>query len=427
MSIIPNIHEALELNMRPRNRRAKSETYTAGKKNPNMTFIVTRADLLAPTRELVDAKMGYLYGLLRNALSKAPENIRLGRLYLISCFRGYFIKPLKEHIREHRGGIWVVGKTNVGKSQFIQTCFPKDTTDHEKIAKLVERRQKDHKVLGQRDDGPLDPDQLLPPAPREDLYPILPIVSSLSGTTVSPIRIPFGRGKSEMIDLPGIYRDGLEPYVPDKFKGQLTMKYPVKNPARQTIKAGQSLILGGGLIRITPVDAGVLIAACFVPIESHVTNTRKAISMQTQEVPYPGKGGLMREGVGEQIERAAEFRLEWDVTNKSLPKDLERAIKERTKQVSDLPYRVFAGDLLIEGCGWIELSMQVRTKDIVDPDDVPRVEVFTPNGRHVGWRQPMLAYSHVAERIAKEGRRTPSRSRQPIGHKKRQAGGARRG
>lgn len=435
MSLIPKISHKLALPHAIRTSRGtKSDKFYAGKRWPEMTFIITRADLLAPTRELVDKKMGYMTELLREALQKhlAPQKtaegkakkIRLGRVNLISCFRGYYVKPVKERIKKEGGAVWLIGKTNVGKSQFIETCFPKDSTDHEKIAKLVEHRQKDSKTRGQDDDSVRDPDQLLPPAPREDLYPVLPVVSSLSGTTASPIRIPFGRGKGEIIDLPGIHRDGLDEYVEDKLKNHLIMNYPIRNPARQVIKKDQSLILGGGLVRVTTMNPDdVLIAACFVPIESHVTNTEKAIAIQTEQTPYPKQGGLMKPGVGELIKRAAEFPLQWDVTAKGLPLKMKNAVEDRRLKVSDLPYRVFAGDLLIEGCGWIELSIQVRTKDMQDPGSVPRVEVFTPNGRHVGWRQPMMAYSHVEQRKTKERARHPARRRN-IGLRKRQEGGS---
>jgi len=47
---------------------------------------------------------------------------------------------------------------------------------------------------------------LLPPAQIEVPYPVMPVISSLPGTTASPIRVPFGSGKGELIDLPGVAR-----------------------------------------------------------------------------------------------------------------------------------------------------------------------------------------------------------------------------
>ena len=425
MSLIRGIYKVLSIKEpRSRNRRSNPEKYKWGRKMPDITFVITRADLLGPQPEIVDKKMEYMRSVLRDALPRSYEDARLGNVRMISCFRGWRTKQVKEAIRSEGGGVWTVGKTNVGKSQFIESCFPKDTKNVEKIAELVERRREESNAFDQPDIA-IDPDQLLPPAPREDLYPVLPVVSSLSGTTVSPIRIPFARGRGEMIDLPGLHRDGLEEYVENEHKADLTMTHYVRNPDRKTVRGGQSLLLGGGLVRITPLGDNVLTAACFVPIEAHVTKTEKAAGMQAQELPYPGKV-IMKEGVGETMSSAGLFDLKWDVTDQNLPRGLAKAVEDRGVPIPNLPYRVFAADLLIEGCGWIELSMQVRAADLKDSDLVPCVEVFSPNGRHVGWRRPIQCYSHVEERQLKAKRRTPARGRQNIALKKRRAGGARK-
>jgi hypothetical protein len=426
MSLIRGIYDVLSIKeQRSRNRRSKTEKYKGGSKMPDITFVITRADLLAPRPEMVDSKMEYMRAVLRDAISNEPEeDVRLGNVHMISCFRGWRSSQLRELVGERGGGAWVVGKTNVGKSQFIETCFPKDSRNLEKIADLVNRRQAEGGTPAQQYD-PVDPDALLPPAPREDLFPALPVVSSLSGTTVSPIRIPFGRGKGEMIDLPGLQRDGLEDHVVDEHKGDLTMTSYLRTPARHTILRERSLLLGGGLVRVKPANPKQeVVAACFVPIETHVTRTDKAIEMQTQKRPYP-KTNLMKPGVGGIIRQAGTYKLRWDVTLSHLPRSLAKAVHDRGVTIPELPYRVFAADLLVQGCGWVELTAQVRTKSMTGPEDVPQVEVFTPNGRHVGWRRPINCYSYVADRIHKEKKRTPARGRQNIGMKKRQAGGAR--
>lgn len=424
MSLIRGIYGALELQeQRSRNRRSTTEKYKRGKKMPDITFVITRADLLAPQPEMVDSKMEYMRSVLRDALGKSADGLRLGNVRMISCFRGWRTAPLKEQIRKDGGGAWVVGKTNVGKSQFIENCFPKDSKNFEKIAELVQRRQESGNPSEQ--DAALDPDSLLPPAPKEDLYPVLPVVSSLSGTTVSPIRIPFGRGKGEMIDLPGLHRDGLEDYVADEHKSNLTMSSYMRNPPRHTIGKDQSLLLGGGLVRVTPVDPNdVLIAACFIPLETHVNKTKKAIEMQTQAIPY-AKRKIMKPGVGESMSSAGIFDLKWDVTGDNLPRKMAKLVKDKHLRVLDLPYQVFGADLLIEGCGWVELSVQTRNTKEKPPGYAPQIEVFTPNGRHVGWRQPINCYSFVDRRMIRAKRNTPPRGRQNIGLKKRQAGGSR--
>lgn len=425
MSLIRGIYGALSLKeQRSRNRRSKSEKYKGGKKMTDITFVITRADLLAPRPEMVDSKMEYMRSVLRDALSKSPEEIRLGNVRMISCFRGWRTRQLREQIAERGGGAWVVGKTNVGKSQFIESCFPKDSKNFEKIAELVKRREAEGDFPIQPDDIDLDPHALLPPSPREDLYPVLPVVSSLSGTTVSPIRIPFGRGRGEMIDLPGLHRDGLQDYVLDERRGDLTMTSYIRNPERHTIRGEQSLLLAGGLVRVTAVNPGdVLLAVCFVPIESHVTNTEKAIRMQAQETAYP-KTNIMKPGIGESISSAGIFEIKWDVTKQNLPRSLAKAVEDRGVPIPELPYKVFAADLVIEAFGWVELTVQVRTKAMKASDDVPRIEVFTPNGRHVGWRPPIQCFSFVEGRKLKAKRQTPSRGRQNIGLKKRQAAGS---
>ena len=405
MSLASGIYKALNVQeQRSRNRRATVDQYKGGRKLPDITFVITRADLLAPEESLVDSKMEYMRSVLRDALGKWAADIRMGNVHMISCWRGWRSKQVKEQIREQRGGVWVIGKTNVGKSHFIETCFPKDSRNLEKIADLVERRGGEPSNFIQEEDLALDPDAggLLPPAPREGLFPVFPVVSSLSGTTVSPIRIPFGRGRGEMIDLPGLERDGLEPYVVDRHKRDVWMTHYVRDPLRCTITGGRSLLLAGGLVRITSVHPDdVLLAACFVPFDSHVTRTDKAVQMQRQETPYP-KTEIMKEGVGETILSAGIFDLKWDITQDNLPTALSKAIEDNRATMPALPYKVFGADILIEGAGWIELSAQVRTKETELTGGIPQVEVFTPNGRHVGLRAPIQCYKFVQQRKKKK-------------------------
>lgn len=407
MSLVPRIHSALSVQeQRSRNRRSSTEKFSKGKRLPTVSFIITRSDLLAATKEQVDSKMLYIRSVLRTALGKTAENARLGNVHMISPHRGWWTKEVKEEIREHGGGIWVVGKANVGKSSFIKTCFPKDSRSLEKMDEWMERFREEHEIQNKRQASLLDPDSLLPPAPREEMYPLLPVVSSLPGTTVSPIRIPFGRGKGEVIDLPGLERGQMEDYVRDEHKRDLIMTKRIK-PERCTIKPGQSLLLGGGLIRITPLNPeDTLLAACFVPIETHITRTDKAIEMQTEKRAYPGTN-LLKEGVGASISSAGIFDLQWDTTKSNMPTRFTKALKDRREKPPPLWYRVMAADILIEGCGWIEVSVQVRAKHLENDGKVPQIEVFTPNGRHIGLRPPMECYSFVAEKIQKDRRKRP--------------------
>lgn len=429
MSVIPNIHKVLSLQeQRSRNRRASDEKYRKGRKLPTITFVITRSDLLAATKEQVDSKMEYVRSVLRSALGRSAAEARLGNIYMVSAHRGWWTKNVKEEIRSHGQGIWVVGKANVGKSSFIEACFPKDSRNLEKLAELVDRRRQEgldiedqQQQQNQQSEQPpvLDPDSLLPPAPREDLYPVLPVVSSLRGTTVSPIRIPFGRGKGEMIDLPGLDRGQLEEYVRDEYKRDLIMATRPK-PDRISIKPGQSLLLGGGLVRITAVDpTHTLTAACFVPLETHITNTEKAIEMQEEKRAYP-KTKIAKDGLGEMIKPAGTFDLKWDVTRSHLPTSIAKVVEDKGVAPPKLPYQVMSADLLIEGCGWIELTVQVRSKDLSQEDAcVPKVDVFSPKGQHIGFREPVECWEFIAKKRASDKRKRRPRGRQNIGLLKR--------
>jgi ribosome biogenesis GTPase A len=429
MSLVDGIYEELGIQeQRSRNRRSATYKYKHGKKLPTITFVITRSDLLGPTKELVDSKMEFVRSVLREKLGISSEEFRLGNVHMISAHRGWWTKKVKEEMREHGGGIWIVGKANAGKSSFVQACIPKDSRNLEKMAELIARRG-EASPAPSLNDQPAFPDSLLPPAPREDLYPVLPIVSSLPGTTVSPIRIPFGRGKGEIIDLPGLSRGDLADYVQDEYKRDLIMTKRGK-PERHTIKPGQSLLIGGGLVRITPLDPDTIVmAAAFIPIETHLTRTGKAAEMQAQERPYPGTN-IVKEGTGALIKSAGIFDLKWDVTRSYLPTSIAKAVEDHGIKPPPLPYKVMSADILIEGCGWVELTAQIRAKAIQNSDGdgdgstessshFPRVEVFSPKGKHVEARRPIQSYEFTAKKAAAKKRAIGARGRRNVGHMKR--------
>jgi hypothetical protein len=436
MSLVRNIYRALDLqDQRSKNRRAGTYKYKRGKRMTTISFIITRSDLLAATKEQVDTLMQRIRKILVDYMRLHPEDVRLGNVHMISAHRGWWTAKVKEEIREHGGGVWVVGKANVGKSSFITTCFPKDGKSLERVAELLTRRQKDAS-----DETPyLEPDSLLPPLPREELYPTLPIVSSLPGTTVSPIRIPFGRGRGEMIDLPGLDRGTLQDFIRDEHKNDMIMTKRV-NPDQLSIRPGQSLLLGGGLIRITPrstkddtdVDY-VVLAACFIPLETHVTRTDKAIEIQTGEREYNTGGGhrgttIVKPSVltPETIRSAGIFELSTDVTNHHLPSLVKKRLDDHGVKPGPLPYKVLSADILIEGCGWVELTAQIRSRNASSSSvEAPRVEIFSPLGQHVASRPPLETWNFIREKKAADKRKTGRTggshrpARQNISHKKR--------
>ncbi|EEH09179.1 conserved hypothetical protein [Histoplasma capsulatum G186AR] len=449
MSLIPNISRILDLaKPRTQNRRAKTIQYGGGGRKPVLSFIITRSDLLGSRKEFVDHLMTYVLNVMREALGSKGEKVRLGNVHMVSAHRGWWTKEIKDKIWEEGGGVWMVGKTNVGKSSLLQAVFPKSprALPPYKLrgsGRFEESLQANDRISNSTDatldyrDLPLpgelkdpDPNQngetngevdaLLPPAQQVAQYPIFPIVSSLPGTTASPIRIPFGRKRGEVIDLPGLARAGLEEFVKDDHKSDLIMKKRLK-PERLTLKPKQSLVLGGGLIRITPVDADnfVVLAAPFVPIQPHVTSTEKAILMQAEQRKVPNVPTIAREGFAESIKSAGIFEIDGDVTKTygkptSLPLD-----RKQKKMMSTLPYQVLSTDILIEGCGWVELVVQVRAKDL-EAGLTPKVEVFSPAGKFVARRRPMCAYSLLLEKQQSVARK---RVKRPMSSVRRRKGG----
>ena len=422
LSLIPSLHRSLSLApQRSLNRRAETSHYQYGRKT-EMSFIITRADLLAPKKEQVDGLMPYILQILRDALGGSAENVRLGNVRCVSSKRGWWTKQVKEDIWDRGGGGWMVGKVNVGKSNLFENVYPKgrngnrnsdslrQATQHKSPIDLLDTDENKKEASQSIKDPPeeielnLPEDSLLPPAPPETPYPVLPLVSALPGTTASPIRVPFGDGKGELIDLPGLARGGLEDFITKDHRIDLVMRDRVK--AKQyVIKPGQSLIVGG-LLRLTPTTPDlVFLAYPFLPLRCHITSTERAMAIHGQHedavvstIPKPG--------IGSRMQSAGSFSLKWDVTKQRAgPLTKAAAAGLRTKT---LPFVVFSADILVEGCGWIELVAQVRKRDMergTEPSDLfdtkpyPRIEVASPDGGHVGIRQPLGIWSLCGKRL----------------------------
>ncbi|KAI0454403.1 hypothetical protein F5B21DRAFT_475265 [Xylaria acuta] len=378
MSLLPKISQFLDIMpLRSRNRRSRAGRFYHGQKT-EVSFVITRADLLAPTKPQVDMLFPYLREVLRDALGRTGRDIRLGNLRAVSAKRSWWTKELKEDIWKRGGGGWMLGKANVGKSQLFEAVFPKgrmdwDPSKHQITIDMEAKAKedlappaKDEDIQDDADeahDDLLDEYSLLPPAPKETQYPEMPIVSDLPGTTASPIRVPFGNGRGELIDLPGLERTGLEHHVRKEHRLSLLMQSRIV-PEQMTLKPGQSLLLGG-FIRITPREpAPIMLTYAFTPIKPHVCRTDKAIGIQNQtgEVNVENIALL---GTGDKTELAGSFELKWDVTkHRTGPLTRKSAVG---LDVDRLPYRVLSTDILIEGVGWVEIVAQVRTKDLFTP------------------------------------------------------------
>ncbi|KAI9844364.1 MAG: hypothetical protein M1838_002209 [Thelocarpon superellum] len=361
--------------------------------------------------------MPYLVQVLRDALGPAGQDVRLGNVSCVSSRRGWWTQDLKEQVWTRGGGGWMVGKVNVGKSRLFESIYPKGRNQHvgfeslrvaagrgtvgsdeaddlevQRFAQTSLASGTDTDPKGQSD--AFDETSLLPPSPSEVAYPVMPIVSPLPGTTASPIRLPFGDGKGELIDLPGLSRGDLDTYVRPEHRLDLVMCKRLK-PAQHVLKPGQSLLLGG-LIRITPTTPDMIVMAYpFVPLDAHVTSTTKAREIQRQERDS-GVSTIVRPGVGETMNSAGVFELRWDVT-KQRSGPLTRSDAAGLK-ADRLPYCVLSTDILVEGVGWVELVAQVRRKmSQGESQRYPAVEVFSPDGEYIGQRRPMNAWLYSAE------------------------------
>lgn len=494
MSLIPNLQHALQLpKLRTQNRRSKSMRYIRGRV-AEVSFIITRSDLLAPQKEQVDKMMHYLQECLRDALGRSGKNVRLGNVRCVSSKRGWWTKNVKEDIYRQGGAAWMVGKANVGKSALFEVVFPKargqKRIDMENMRKEKETSEKAAITTSKawEESGEVDPFEgepshiageivpeptldafeqaerdmekksneepkedeedvmfdedddasLLPPAQPETAYPQMPLVSSLPGTTASPIRVPFGRGKGELVDLPGIHRSSLDEHIQPEYRNDLVMQGRV-TPEQHTIKPGQSLLLGGA-IRITPkTDSLVFLMYPFVSsaLNPHTTSTDKAIAIQTglypeTNEPYTGTvQSNATEAAKNSMASAGNFKLEWDVTKRRAGPVTSRS--DGKQKADTLPFQVYSADILIEGVGWVELVAQVRAKpgslqsgsgnDVLGSwSTVPEVEVFSPKGKFVGIRRPMNAWL-LGGQLKKPVHEQRARPRQTISFQKRKAAG----
>jgi ribosome biogenesis GTPase A len=465
MSLIPGIHKLLNITpQRSLNRRSKTGRFYHGKKT-EVSFIITRADLLSWNQDHINKMMPYLRDVLREAMGRAGKEMRLGNIRCVSSKRSWWTKELKEEIWSRGGGGWIVGKTNVGKSQLIHHVLPKGRMSQGQKGlaplKVVEKAsvidQPDKPAIEIPDEAklekppyehdpfdftnPLNTNTLLPPLPAESQYPELPLVSSFPGTTASPIRLPFGSGKGELIDLPGLTRSTLETYVHPEHRPSLIMTTRVKS-LKYTIKPLQVALLGG-FIRIACNNPSVtLLVHNFTPLNLHVTSAEKADEIQNQ-TGVVNVESIAEPGTGSNIKSAGKYKMKYDVT-----KELSGPLTSHTGakvRVEKLMFKVFALDVLIEGVGWLEITAQVRTRarfdtqtadakegveifrpvqpleseasevprkddrevkeedEYIDPLS-PEIEIFSPEGKFIGTRRPMKTSVLVEKKGATKSR-----------------------
>ncbi|KAM3476007.1 hypothetical protein MY5147_003425 [Beauveria neobassiana] len=463
MSLIPRLNVLLgDIPLRTRNRRSRADKFLRDRQT-ELSFIITRGDLLGPTKQSVDALMPYLREVLRDALGRLGSRVRLGNVRCVSASHGWWTRDVREDIWNRGGAGWMVGKVNVGKSRLFEEVYPKGRLNHPEasvgptVIGHIAPRQEDTEV-----------GDLLPPAQSVTNYPAMPVVSSLPGTTASPIRIPFGNKKGELIDLPGLARSDLDLFVKEDHRQSLIMKKRII-PEQTTIKPGQSLILGGGLIRITPSSENIIFLMYnFTPLDDHVTSNEKAIDYQAQKKSFGAQENISLPDTAATIKHAGRFALQHDVTRQRAgPLTRKNALG---LSVDRLPFRVLSVDILIEGVGYVEIVAQVRTRSLyrkqenkdstentenpervaeesktptlaLDPFetmmrqrrdndktgrpqaplrseeepprqlelDLPSVDVYTPEGRFVGTRKPINGWLNNKPRISAEHKKSRPR------------------
>ena len=360
----------------------------------------------------MDRLMPQLVQILRDALGSAAENARLSNVRCVSAKRGWWTPQLKEDIWRRGGGCWMVGKANVGKSNLVESVYPKGRSHIQEDAfALTNRTVKTPSTFQESDSSGTASDlrsvthvtrpkaldnSVLPPSPIETNYPVLPLVTSMPGTTAAPIRLPFGNGSGELIDLPGLNRGNLDTYVRDDHKTDMIMLRRPK-PQSLSIKPGYSLLVGGLILIKCLTPEVTLLARPFLPIGCHAGKAEKMDSILHQTTAVSSYS-IAKSKAKEQMMCAGRYAMKWDVTKQRAgPLTRKDAV---ALDAQHLPFIIFSLDILIEGCGWIELVAQVRRKSFEHhlatcaPDNeeaYPQILITSPEGRHVGVRRPLNA------------------------------------
>lgn len=429
LSVIPKLFSALSLvRQRSKNRRAKDPRWKSGDHDATVSFIITRSDLLAPQKSQVDRMMPWFVDLLRESLGRYGEGARMGNIHLVSAKRGWWTPLLKDELRKRGGANWMVGKVNVGKSNLLEVLLPKGMSGHSAASITDLENSLQQGGISDAFSRSLSSIPLPPPQPLSST-PILPIISALPGTTASPIRLPFMTdapsisGRGELIDLPGLERSLLSNLVKPSFQKHLIMDTRPR-PKQLVIRPRQSLLIGGGLLRITPVgfqesdqafaDAPfdtpklaedalsevAIMAYPFLPfsLETHITSTKKATQCQLKEWEFPGVENVLTAEGASAVGSAGLFELNTDVTKRRAVKVLRSGVK-----ADKLFFKTFSTEILIEGVGWVELVASVRRGHRSDNVEwpIPKVEVFSPKGKFVAQRRPLEIWSMLEADLPK--------------------------
>lgn len=138
------------------------------------------------------------------------------------------------------------------------------------------------------------------------------------------------------------------------------------------------------MIRITPRTPDMIFLMYnFTPIAEHLTLTEKAVAFQEQSKESTGLDNITLPGVGEKMKHAGTFRLCHDVTKKRAgPLTRKSAVG---LQVDRLPFRVLSVDILVEGVGYVEIVVQVRARDMSKYPPIKPFEEEAEEGGEEEW------------------------------------------
>ncbi|KAF3911493.1 hypothetical protein ABW20_dc0107003 [Dactylellina cionopaga] len=406
MSILPNARKAILQGLK--------EHKGGRKKDLTISYVITRADLLMPTENKVSSLMTYIRRVMSNYLG---DDSGLKDLRVVSAKRTWTTERLKDEIRARKGGVVLLGKTNVGKSRLYDAIFPR-------------RNAKDFKPKG-GDFGKGDLEDLPTVEPAEEdwyvqngqrvKYPEMPLASKIPGTTVGPITIDFAAGRGQLVDLPGFSRGGLLSYVKQS-QLKSTVLINRVNPSRFIVKPGRAFMLSG-LIKVKAVgreerEKGAeteqreegqemeereengerergrpitLEVATFTSLPGHVAREDKIDAVMNHGPGSAPKGSGLAGGIwakpdiGESFRSAGIFELTDDITKKRTIPLIDKIGEDAYKK--GLAFKVWATDIVVEGFGWLEISAQVGRDD-----PPPKIEIWSPMGESIMQRETMGAY-----------------------------------
>ncbi|EWC47661.1 hypothetical protein DRE_03281 [Drechslerella stenobrocha 248] len=358
-------------------------------KDVTLSYVITRADLLMPTEEKATSLMTYIRRVLSTYFE--TDDVGLKGLRLVSAKRTWTTEKLKDEVRARKGGIYLLGKTNVGKSRLYEAIFPKRNikAKDKAIRRVAFGREDLTDLAATKEEG--EEDDYYVQNGEKVRYPDMPLASKLPGTTAGPITIDFAAGRGQLVDLPGFQREGIMAYIKPKLHTSAVLVDRII-PRKFVVMPGQTFMLGG-LVLVEwakPPDQDArpvtLEAAAFTNLPGHVFATEKKdkyFEISTGVVrarPFVWAGPT----IGNAMKPAGVFKLTQDITAQRCKNQVKAYGPQWLKNIS---FRIYATDILIEGCGWVEVSANVGRNH-----PIPEIKVVSPMGKGVAQRECMGAF-----------------------------------